>query len=122
MFHRRPLHVAAGLALAASLLAAPAGAESRVGRVAEDVGLGLAAGTCTVLYLPAKVFVAATGGLVGLAAWGITGGQPEPALDILETTGGGDWIITQQHLRGDRRLFVFAPERRGERDRYAHQR
>jgi hypothetical protein len=120
--HSRPLGAAAGLALAAALFAAPASAESRVGRVAEDVGLGLAAATCTVLYLPAKVFVAATGGVVGLTAWGITGGQDEPALDILETTGRGDWIVTQQHLRGDRPFYVFAPEQRGERERYADHR
>jgi hypothetical protein len=101
------------------LLAAPATAESRVGRVAEEVGLGLAAGTCTVFYLPAKVFVAATGGLVSLAAWGLTGGASEPALDILEASGGGDWLVAESHLRGDRRFYVFAPEDRSERDRYA---
>ena len=116
---RRPLRAAAGLALAAALIAAPASAESRVGRVAEQVGLGLAAGTCTALYLPAKVFVAATGALVGLTAWGITGGQSEPALDILESSGGGDWLVTEDHLRGDERFYVFAPEERGEPDAYA---
>jgi hypothetical protein len=113
---------AAGLALAALLLAAPASAESRVGNVAEQVGLGVAAGTCTVLYLPAKVLVAATGGLVSLATWGVTGGEREPALDILEATGGGDWLVTEQHLRGDRRFYVFAPERRGEPDAFADRR
>jgi hypothetical protein len=120
----RPLRSsrAAVLALAAALLAAPASAESRVGRVAEEVGLGLAAATCTALYLPAKVFVAATGALVGLSAWGITGGQSEPALDILEASGGGDWLVAEHHLRGDRRFYVFAPEEPGEPDAYADRR
>jgi hypothetical protein len=117
--HLRPLRVAPVLALAAALLAAPASAQSRVGQVAEDVGLGLAAATCTAFYLPAKVFVSSTGGLVALTAWGITGGQREPALDVLEATGGGDWLVTEQHLRGDRPFYVFAPEERGEPDAYA---
>ena len=110
----RPLRVGAGLALAVALIAAPASAQSRVGQVAEEVGLGLAAGTCTAFYLPAKVFVASTGALVGLMAWGITGGQSEPALDILEASGGGDWLVTAHHLTGDERFYVFAPEVRGE--------
>jgi hypothetical protein len=118
----RSFRTAAGLVLAATLLAAPAGAQSRVGQVAEEVGLGLGAASLTALYLPAKVFVSATGALVALSAWGITGGQREPALDILETTGGGDWLVAEQHLRGDRRFYVFAPEEPGERDAYAHQR
>jgi hypothetical protein len=120
----RPLRSsrAAVLALAAALLAAPASAQSRVGRVAEEVGLGLAAATCTALYLPAKVFVAATGALVGLSAWGITGGQSEPALDILEASGGGDWLVAVHHLRGDGRFYVFAPEEPGEPDAYADRR
>jgi hypothetical protein len=113
---------AAGLALAVAFFAAPASAESRVGRVAEEVGLGLAAGTCTVVYLPVKVFVAATGGLVSLTVWGLTGGEREPALDILEASGGGDWLVTEQHLRGDRRFYVLAPENRRERDAYAERR
>jgi hypothetical protein len=117
----RPLRIAAGVALAAALIAAPASARSRVGRVAEEAGLGLAAGTCTALYLPGKVLVASTGALVGLAAWGLTGGKSEPALDILESTGRGDWLVTQDHLRGDKRFYVFAPEERGEPDSYADQ-
>lgn len=117
----RPFRAAAGLVLAAALFAAPAHAESRVGSVAEEVGLGLAAATCTVFYLPAKVFIAATGALVGLSAWGITGGQREPALDILEASGGGDWLVTEHHLRGQDRLYVFAPEEPDE-DRYAERR
>jgi hypothetical protein len=96
--------VAAGLLVGG----ASASAQSRIGAVAEEAGLGLAAGTTTVLYLPAKVFVAATGALVSGATWAVTGGDREPALEILERTGGGDWIVTQQHLRGDRRFYVLA--------------
>jgi hypothetical protein len=117
----RPLRAAAGIALAAALTASPASAESqsRIGQVAEEVGLGLAAATCTALYLPGKIFVAANGALIALSAWGISGGQSEPALDVLEASGGGDWLVTEQHLRGDQRLYVFAPEDPNEPDAYA---
>lgn len=110
MHHRHTTSRAAAWLVAAALLLAgeSASAGSRTGEVAEEVGLGLAAGTCTALYLPAKVFVAATGLLTSAAAWAVTGGDREPALEILERTGGGDWIVTQQHLRGDRRFYVLA--------------
>jgi hypothetical protein len=114
MHHRHPTSRAAAWLVAAALLLAgsSASAGSRTGEVAEEVGLGLAAATCTVLYLPAKVFIAATGLLTSGAAWGVTGGDREPALEILERTGGGDWIVTQQHLRGDRRFYVLARDPR----------
>ena len=114
MHHRHPTSRAAAWLVAAALLLAgsSASAGSRTGEGAEEVGLGLAAGTCTALYLPAKVFVAATGFLTSAAAWAVTGGDREPALEILERTGGGDWIVTQQHLRGDRHFYVLARDTR----------
>lgn len=105
----RASRVAACLVAGALLLASqPAAAASRTSEVAEEAGLGLAAATCTALYLPIKVLVSSTGLLVGAAAWAVTGGDREPALDILERSGRGDWIVTQQHLRGDRHFYVFA--------------
>ena len=112
MSHPRPVSRASRVAVCvvagALFLGGPSAAASRIGDVAEDAGLGLAAATCTALYLPLKVLVSSTGLLVGAAAWAVTGGDREPALDILERSGQGDWIVTQQHLRGDRRFYVFA--------------
>jgi len=104
----RASRVAAYFVAGALLLAGPPAAASRTGEVAEEAGLGLAAATCTALYLPIKVLVSSTGLLVGAAAWAVTGGDRDPALEILERSGRGDWIVTQQHLRGDRRFYVFA--------------
>ena len=108
----RSSRAAAWLVAVALLLATPASAETNVGDAAADAGLGLAAGTCTVLYLPLKTFIAANGFLVGAAAWAVTGGDRRPALTILERTAGGDWLVTQQHLRGDRRFYVLADANR----------
>ena len=105
----RPSHLAACLVVAAVLFTGPAAsAKSELREVADEAGLGLAAASCTILYAPIKVFVSATGFLVGGTAWAVTGGDREPALEILERTGGGDWIVTQQHLRGDRPFYVLA--------------
>ena len=103
----RSSRAAAGLVAVALLLATPASAEN-VGDAAADAGLGLAAGACTVLYIPVKTFIAANGFLIGGAAWAVTGGDRRPALTILERTAGGDWLVTQDHLRGDRRFYVLA--------------
>ena len=105
---------AAACVLAGALLlaAAPASATTNIGDAAENAGLGLAAGTCTVLYLPFKAFIAANGFLIGGAAWALTGGDREPAMTILDRTAGGDWLVTQQHLRGDRPFYVLAQEPR----------
>ena len=107
----RHSRVAAGLVVAALVFtAASASAASRFREIADETGLGLAAATCTALYAPVKVFVSATGFLVGVAAWAVTGGEDEPALEILERSGGGDWIVTQRHLRGERPFYVFASD------------
>lgn len=106
--------VVSGLVVTLLLLTgSSASARSRLGEVAHDAGLGVAAGVCTVVYLPIKVFISATGLLVGAATWGVTGGEKEPALEIVERTGGGDWIVTQQHLEGDRRFYVLERESGG---------
>ena len=114
MPHRHFTSHAAGWLVASALVLAgsPAAAASRGAEVAEQVGLGLAAGTCTALYLPAKVLVSVTGLAVSGATWLVTGGDRDPALEILERTGGGDWIVTQQHLRGDRPFYVLAEDTR----------
>jgi len=107
----RPSRVATWLVAGALLLAsAPASAESRFRHAANEAALGAAAAGCTALYFPIKLAIGATGALVGGAAWVVTGGENEPALEIVERTGGGDWIVTQSHLRGDRRFSVLEPE------------
>jgi len=108
--------VAAGLLLFGSPALA---AESPVRSAADEAGLGLAAGTCTALYVPFKAFVAVSGFMIGGAAWAVTGGEEQPALSILQRTGGGDWIVTQQHLKGQRHFYVLA---RTDEERVAEQR
>ena len=98
---------AAALALGLLLGSVPAAAESRLEGVADQAFLGLAATTCTVVYAPVKVFIAGSGFLVGSTAWIVTAGRREPAFSIWERTVGGDWVITPEHLSGDRDFTVL---------------
>ena len=100
--------VVAGILLAA----APAPAESRLVHIAREAGLGLGAAACTALYAPLKTFIGGSGIIVAASAWALTGGQRDPAMTIAERTLGGDWIVTQQHLRGERDFDVLGPEHR----------
>jgi hypothetical protein len=103
----------AALLLALSMLAAPPPAAAHsVGDVARDAGLGLAAATCTVGYAPLKVVIAASGFVAGGIAFLVTGGDHRPAVSIMERTAGGDWVITQSHLVGDRNFAMLGPPHR----------
>jgi hypothetical protein len=98
------------LLLSLALLGAPRGAAARdAGDIAREAGLGIAAATCTVGYAPLKVAIAASGLVVGGTAWLVTGGSRYPAYTIMERTAGGDWVITQAHLVGDRHFSMLGP-------------
>lgn len=112
---RRLARIAAALIACALSITVPTSRASAgaVGDAAAEAGLGLAAGMLTVLYVPLKVAVASTGFLVGGSAWLVTGFDPQPAHSILRTTAGGDWLVTQDHLRG-RDDFAILGKRSGD--------
>lgn len=65
----------------------------------------------TALYAPAKVLYAATGVLVGGIGWGLSGGDRAAMEAVMEPAVRGDYVITPEHLRGERRLeFVGSGE------------
>ena len=106
---RRPAAIRRSAVLFA-LVAFTAGAasgETRLEGVADRAFLGLAAATCSVGYAPIKVFIAGSGFIVGGTAWLVTAGRREPALTIWERTGGGDWVVTPEHLTGDREFTML---------------
>ena len=64
--------------------------------------MGAAAGLSTLLYLPLKAAFAIGGGLVGGLAYAFSGGNETAAKSIWTTSMYGTYIITPDHLRGDR--------------------
>jgi hypothetical protein len=56
----------------------------------------------TLLYLPLKAAFAIGGGVVGGLAYAFSGGNGDRAKSIWTTSMYGTYIITPDHLRGDR--------------------
>lgn len=73
--------------------------------------MGAAAGLSTILYLPLKAAFAIGGGLVGGLAYAFSGGNENAAKSIWTTSMYGTYIITPDHLRGDKPIrFLGVPE------------
>lgn len=82
---------------------APAPAsESTEGGNASSASMGAAAGLSTLLYLPLKAAFAIGGGIVGGLAYAFSGGNENAAKSIWTTSLYGTYIITPDHLRGDK--------------------
>jgi hypothetical protein len=91
---------------------APAPAsENTEGGNASSAGMGAAAGLSTLLYLPLKAAFAIGGGVVGGLAYAFSGGNENAAKSIWTTSMYGTYIITPDHLRGDKPIrFLGVPE------------
>ena len=88
-----------------------ASSDSTEGGSASSAGMGAAAGLSTILYLPLKAAFAIGGGLVGGLAYAFSGGNETAAKSIWTTSMYGTYIITPEHLRGDRPIrFLGVPE------------
>jgi hypothetical protein len=85
--------------------------ENTEGGSASSAGMGAAAGLSTILYLPLKAAFAIGGGLVGGLAYAFSGGNENAAKSIWTTSMYGTYIITPEHLRGDKPIrFLGVPE------------
>jgi hypothetical protein len=93
-----------GFVLVAALLlvSAPARAESE----ASEAGLQVGAMFSTLLYGPAKVVMATVGTLTSGLAYVVTGGNADIAKTVFESSVFGDYIVTPEHLKGEKPLEV----------------
>ena len=80
----------------------PPASSDNEGGSASSAGMGAAAGLSTLLYLPLKAAFAIGGGLVGGLAYAFSGGNENAAKSIWTTSMYGTYIITPDHLRGDK--------------------
>ena len=67
-----------------------------------SAGMQAAAGVSTLLYLPLKLAFAIGGGIVGGLAYAFSGGNGQAAKSIWDTSLYGTYIITPDHLQGNR--------------------
>jgi hypothetical protein len=67
-----------------------------------SAGMQVAAGASTLLYFPLKAAFAISGGIVGGLAYIFSGGNETAAKSIWTTSLYGTYIITPDHLQGNR--------------------
>jgi hypothetical protein len=95
-----------GLAVCVTFASAPA-------RASDGTSAGLQAGAffTTLLYGPAKVCYAVVGSVVSGLAWGLTAGNSDVAWPIFVSAAYGDYVVTPDHLTGQKPLeFVGRDE------------
>ena len=90
---------------------APASTDSSEGGTASSAGMQAAAGFSTLLYLPLKAAFAIGGGIVGGLTYLFSGLDENSAKKVWNTTLYGTYIITPDHLRGDKPIrFLGVPD------------
>ena len=82
--------------------AAPPSSASTEGGDTSSAGMQVAAGFSTLLYFPLKAVFAIGGGIVGGLAYLFSGGSEQTAKSIWDTSLYGTYIITPDHLQGNR--------------------
>lgn len=70
------------------------------GRDEDSTGIRIGAGLASLLYTPTKVAYASLGVVVGGLGWIFSGGDGQVALDIMQPSFRGDYLIRPTHLRG----------------------
>ncbi|MCE9536522.1 MAG: hypothetical protein K8R65_08945 [Nitrospirae bacterium] len=81
---------------------APSSNASAEGGSASSAGMQAAAGFSTLLYLPQTAAFAISGGIVGGLAYAFSGGNEQAAKSIWTTSLYGTYILTPDHLQGNR--------------------
>jgi len=95
------------------LLIAPSGwAKEGKEDTASEAGLGIASVLVSIPYGAVKVAYAIVGGITGGIAYVFTGGNLKAAQSVWDTSMRGTYIITPDHLRGEKpiRFLGIPPE------------
>ena len=82
--------------------AVPSSSGGTEGGTPSSAGMQVAAGFSTLLYLPLKLAFALGGGIVGGLAYAFSGGNEQAAKSIWDTSLYGTYILTPDHLQGNR--------------------
>lgn len=75
-----------------------------VARAKSEAGVGLATAVANLFYIPAKIGYALLGGITGGLGYVLTGGNQDVAQRVWVSSFGGDYIISQQQLKGNEPL------------------
>jgi hypothetical protein len=86
-----------------SLAPRPAAARSAAG----EAGIGAGCVFANLIYGPGKLMYAFFGGFIGLVAFGLSAGDEDVALRVIEPAWRGDYAVTPAHLTGEDELEFF---------------
>ena len=81
---------------------------------ASGAGMQAASVVSTIVYFPFKAVYALGGGIVGGFAYLLTGFQERPAMDIWIPSIYGTYLITPEHLTGERPVRFVGVANEGE--------
>ena len=81
---------------------APSAVRNSEGSSASEAGWGVLAGVSSLVYFPLKAVFAISGGIVGGLTYVFSGGNENAAKPVWETSMYGTYILTPDHLKGDR--------------------
>ena len=84
---------------------------------AASFGWGMAAVGTNLLYIPCKVVYAVGGSITALLAWGLSAGNGDVAMGVLQPALGGTWVVTPQMLRGEDPIMYNGPSYEPPHDR-----
>lgn len=82
---------------------------------ASGAGMGALSAVSTILYFPFKGAFAIGGGIVGGLAYLFSGGSEQTAKNIWIPSMYGTYVITPEHLSGDRPVRFFGVAAESER-------
>ena len=91
-------------------LAVPALAQAPRDNQGLEVGSAISASYLNLVYLPAKLVVAALGAVGGGVAAVLTGGDERAAYALWVPTMGGDYFVRPENLNGGRPLAFFGSD------------
>ena len=75
--------------------------------MSKQAGLGFGSAVASLIYAPVKLCYALGGLVVGGLAWAFSGGDNEVANVVLTPSILGDYVLTPEHLVGDRPIEFF---------------
>ena len=115
----RPFTVFLSALVAVAMLGAPSA--SFAGDVAQETGreggLGAAAALSSLVYAPVKLVYATGGLIVGSFAWAFTAGDTEVATKVFTRSLRGTYVITPDHLTGERSVVFIGRDLDGDPSR-----
>ena len=88
------------LAVAVLLAGSPGAAQSDESSLLREAGLGATAALVSLVYCPLKLLYAASGIALGSGSFLWTWGDQDAAMAIVDTSVGGDYVVTPEVLGG----------------------